>query len=273
MRAALRQLGVHDVYHMQTTGTSPGDIPYWTRAIDAKYGGKGHFDRQDWDELLATFQVCTSCPPIFLCSADTKSPLNLQASTDVPASFFGTELAHAYPEAKVVILNREREKWYESCMTSIHAAFASLTLFNKILIILFDPSLRQFGMFMHKVNTQVQGFDWPEKDKALAFYDGYYREWRREIPSERILEYRVQDGWGPLCKHLGIPVPMVEVGGRMVKAEFPRLNDGASMRAAAGIKMRAMRKRVFWKLVGWVQSVGFLGLLGYVLYRSAPFKL
>ena len=66
---------------------------------------------------------------------------------------------------------------------------------------------------------------------------------------------------------------MVEVGGRMVEAEFPRLNDGASMRAAAGIKMRAMRKRVFWKLAGWVQSVGFLGLLGYVLYRSAPFKL
>jgi hypothetical protein len=57
MRAALRQLGVHDVYHMQTTGANPGDIPYWTRAIDAKYGGKGHFDRQDWDELLATYQV------------------------------------------------------------------------------------------------------------------------------------------------------------------------------------------------------------------------
>jgi hypothetical protein len=62
MRAALRQLGVHDVYHMQTTGTSPGDIPYWTRAIDAKYGGKGHFGRQDWDELLATFQVQAAFP-------------------------------------------------------------------------------------------------------------------------------------------------------------------------------------------------------------------
>lgn len=194
------------------------------------------------------------------------APSNPQATTDVPASFFGTELARAYPEAKVVILNREREKWYNSCMTSIYASFASISLFNKLLIVLFDPTLRQFGMFMHKVNTQVQRFDWPEREKALAFYDHYYNEWRREIPRERVLEYRIQDGWGPLCKHLGIPVPMVEVGGRMVEAEFPRLNDGASMRAAAGIKMQAMRRRVFWKLAGWVQTVGFLGLLVYVSF-------
>lgn len=153
-------------------------------------------------------------------------------------------------------------------MSSIHAAFSSLTLFNKILIILFDPTLRQFGMFMHKVNTQVQRFDWPEREKALAFFDSHYAEWRREIPRERVLEYRVQDGWGPLCEHLGVPVPMVEVGGRMVEAEFPRLNDGASMRAAAGIKMAAMRKRVFWRLVGWLQAVGFVVLFLYVIYTS-----
>ena len=123
-------------------------------------------------------------------------------------------------------------------------------------------------MFMHKINTQVQRFTWPEKDKALAFYNHYYNEWRREIPRERVLEFSVQDGWGPLCEHLGVPVPMVEVEGRMVEAEFPRLNDGASMRAAAGIKMRAMRRRGFWRVVGWMQGVGFLGLLAYVLYRK-----
>jgi hypothetical protein len=44
---------------MQTTAATPSDIPYWMRAIDAKYGvdGKGHFGRKEWDELLATHQV------------------------------------------------------------------------------------------------------------------------------------------------------------------------------------------------------------------------
>jgi hypothetical protein len=154
----------------------------------------------------------------------------------MPASVFGTELAEAYPEAKVIILNREREKWYESCMASIHAAFASVSLFNKILIVLFDPKFREFGMFMHKLNTEVQGFAWPEREKALAFFDGHYAEWRAKIPRDRVLEYRVQDGWGPLCRHLEVPVPTVLVDGQVVEAPFPRLNDGASMRAAAGIK-------------------------------------
>lgn len=167
-----------------------------------------------------------------------------------------------------MILNREREKWYDSCMASIHAAFASLTVLNKLLIVLFDPTLRQFGMFMHKVDTQVLGFRWPEREKALAFFDAHYAEWRREIPAERMLEYSVKDGWAPLCEHLGVPVPMVEVGGRMVEAEFPRLNDGASMRKAAGIKMAAMRRRVFWRVFGWVRTVGFVALLVYVLYSK-----
>lgn len=153
-------------------------------------------------------------------------------------------------------------------MASIHAAFASLTILDKILIVLFDPTLRQFGMFMHKVDTQVQRFKWPEREKVLAFYDSYYNEWRREIPKERVLEYSVKDGWAPLCEHLGVPVPMVEVDGRMVEAEFPRLNDGASMRKAAAIKMAAMRKRVFWRLFGWMQTAGLVTLLVYVLYSK-----
>ena len=61
---------------------------------------------------------------------------------------------------------------------------------------------------------------------------------------------------------------MVEEGGRMVEDVFPRLNDGESLRAAAGIKMRAMRRRVFWRLAGWVQTAGFVGLLAYVLYSQ-----
>lgn len=202
---------------------------------------------------------------------NTSLPPNKQATTDIPASFFGAELAAAYPEAKVVILNREREKWYDSCLTSIHAAFSSLSTLDKILIVLFDPPFRQFGGFMRKINTQVQGFDWPEKDKALAFFDGYYDEWRSRIPRDRVLEYRVQDGWAPLCQHLGLPIPTV-VGpdGFLVEAPFPRLNDGASMRAAAQIKMAQMRARVFTRLMGWAQTLGIVVLVIYIWYTRRP---
>jgi hypothetical protein len=57
MQAALRLLGIHDVYHMQSAYANPDDIDLWNRAIDAKYNGIGTFDREDWDELLAGYQA------------------------------------------------------------------------------------------------------------------------------------------------------------------------------------------------------------------------
>ncbi|KKA31085.1 hypothetical protein TD95_001794 [Thielaviopsis punctulata] len=253
MRAALRELGIHDVYHMQTLGqTAEDDVPLWTRAIDAKYNNKGTFTREDWDELLGSYQ----------------------AITDVPGSFFGVELAAAYPEAKIIILNRDPEKWYESCLSSIHAAFSSISALDKLLILTLDPPLRTFAMFMHKVNTVCQAFSWPERDKALAFYNRHYAEYRSDIAtvspdgSPRVLEYTVKDGWAPLCAHLNLPVPLDVVDGKMVERPFPRLNDSSSYAKAAVVKMRAMRKRVLWRVLGFLQKAALVGFVGYY-FRDA----
>lgn len=40
------------------------------------------------------------------------------------------------------------------------------------------------------------------------------------VPPAQLLEFRVQEGWEPLCAFLGLPVPDVP---------FPRVNDSASM--------------------------------------------
>ncbi|HRI65161.1 MAG TPA: sulfotransferase, partial [Polyangium sp.] len=37
----------------------------------------------------------------------------------------------------------------------------------------------------------------------------------RTIPAERLLVYEAREGWEPLCKFLGVPVPNVE---------YPRVN-------------------------------------------------
>lgn len=69
----------------------------------------------------------------------------------------------------------------------------------------------------------------------MAWFEAQYRAFRDAIPAERRLEFRVQDGWGPLCEHLGVPVPMVEdeATGELVEAPFPRINDRAWFAANA----------------------------------------
>ena len=38
----------------------------------------------------------------------------IQAVTDFPAAIFAGELIDAYPEAKVILTNRDVDSWYES---------------------------------------------------------------------------------------------------------------------------------------------------------------
>lgn len=55
---ALSELGVSPIYHMREVGKS-GHAQLWTQALEAKYEGKGaSWERQDFEQMLAGFQVC-----------------------------------------------------------------------------------------------------------------------------------------------------------------------------------------------------------------------
>ena len=65
----------------------------WISAFDAKYTGKGEaFTRAQWDQLLADYG----------------------AVTDVPALAFADDLVAAYPQAKVVLMDRNIDNYYMS---------------------------------------------------------------------------------------------------------------------------------------------------------------
>lgn len=247
MRHALYQLGFHDVYHMHTVRDNPEtDGPQWINAFEAKYKNTGTMTRQDWDKLLG----------------------DCQAVADIPAAFFGAELAQVYPEAKVVILNRDPEKWYDSVLNSIHSRWSLWAKLQVLFCAVFDKSTRawiKFGMTMKNL-----AFDFDhrsEKPKALAWYKGIYDEFRARIPESRRIEYSVGDGWAPLCKHLGVEVPQVQdASGKMVEAPFPRMND----RAAFLDEMNDSRGRTFdkslenmFRLIGKATVAGSTAYVGY----------
>lgn len=84
-------------------------------------------------------------------------------------------------------------------------------------------------------------------DEVKQFIGGVERKTGKK---RQVLEYRVEEGWGPLCKFLEKDAPK--------DAPFPRINDLESFQAlvAALKKMalqRAMRRAAFW-------SAGFMGL-------------
>jgi hypothetical protein len=59
--------------------------------------------------------------------------------------------------------------------------------------------------------TMAQG-----RDAAAARVEAWNAEVVDNIPPERLLKLRVEDGWEPLCTFLGVEVP---------KKPFPNVND------------------------------------------------
>lgn len=88
-----------------------------------------------------------------------------------------------------------------------------------------------------------------------AFF-GHYEMIRDLVPPERLLEYDVREGWGPLCEFLERECP---------KEEFPSGNDGGDFKALVR-ELDWMRVReVLWqnRLTVAVVAVAAMGL-GYV---------
>jgi hypothetical protein len=45
---------------------------------------------------------------------------------------------------------------------------------------------------------------------GIKVFHEHYAMVRSMVPKERLLEYQVKEGWGPLCDFLGCPVPAEE---------------------------------------------------------------
>ncbi|KAI1827717.1 hypothetical protein F4861DRAFT_492279 [Xylaria intraflava] len=140
--------------------------------------------------------------------------------TDI-ASPFVPELIKAYPEAKVVIVQRDFDAWWKS--------------FTNLRDRLCDPSyvMANFmastflgtgpGFVSRKLICRFFGVgSLKEVNEARArqVYEEFFRQIRELVPPERRLEYRLGNGWEPLCSFLGAEVPDVP---------FPRDNDTAAL--------------------------------------------
>ncbi|KAF2456050.1 hypothetical protein BDY21DRAFT_262209, partial [Lineolata rhizophorae] len=202
MSEALKILGYHHTYHGLDTlhaGTEGGgrglrDWQYWDKARLATWHGHGKFDREEWDDFLG---YC-------------------MAATDL-ASLFAVGLIRAYPEAKVILVECDESKWVKSFNEIIVAnAFSKMQDF----VIRFVEPL--IGVETGKPIQDLLLDFWQAKTpdgirrNALRVYREHYKRVRGAVPPERLLNYELGSGWGPLCEFLGKPVPGVE---------FPRINE------------------------------------------------
>jgi hypothetical protein len=127
---------------------------------------------------------------------------------DWPSAHYWRELMAVYPDAKVVLTYRSPESWWESFEKTIVRGIAQSTDMDSLGITL--------------VRDQVFGGRPGDRAHAIALYEANVAAVKATVPASRLLVHNLGDGWAPLCKHLGVPVPDAAYPSRNSTTDFQR---------------------------------------------------
>ena len=184
LKLALEQVLGEPCYHMFEVLQHPDDIAQWQVAAD---GGE-----PDWEKLFSRYA----------------------ATVDWPAASYWREISAVYPDAVVLLSVRPADEWWRSADRTIFEISrrpappdpvmqAQMRMVKQILASRFTPN-------------------WTEEGPAKEAYERHNAEVRAGVPADRLVEWQPGDGWEPICRALGVPVP---------DSPFPHVNTSEEFRS------------------------------------------
>ena len=193
LKLALERLLGGRCYHMSAAIERPEDTETWHAAIRG--------EPVDWKEFLSEYV----------------------ATVDWPACAFWRQLREANPEALVLLSVRESpEAWRASMERTIIATLSEPVPPEDV-----DWTARR----AMTLDLMERTFDpsWRDRDAAIAAYRRHNDEVRASVPADKLIDWRVGDGWAPICGALRLPVP---------EEPFPHTNTAADFRASQGLEAK-----------------------------------
>ena len=192
LKLALEKLGFGPCYHMLEVGKHPDHIALWRDAAAGR--------PVDWTTLFQGYQ----------------------AAVDWPVCSYWEAQLEAFPSARVILTERDPERWYASIMNTIYPSSAAAR--NAAA----DPSAKDFSAMIYEVIWDG-AFDgrMDDKDAVIARYLAHNQEVKQQAPAERLLVFDPAAGWPPLCEFLGQPQPDEPYPSVNSTAEFQNRVAGA----------------------------------------------
>ncbi len=137
----------------------------------------------DWDGLLAGYG----------------------STVDYPGCTFWRELTQFYPQAKVLLSVRDPDEWFDSTQATIFNEATTATITGSPLTEFFDKTV------WRGIRDRIH-----DRAFLVAAFQRHNAAVERAIPKDRLLVYSVTQGWEPLCRFIGAPIP---------DRPFPRANS------------------------------------------------
>lgn len=131
-----------------------------------------------------------------------------EATVDWPACWIWEELAERWPDAVVLLTVRDPDEWYSSVRATIHEWTTPGRDIG-------PPAIRQLidSLWVREFGGWEAVLD---RDHAISCFLAHNEGVRQRCDPGRLLEWRADEGWDPLCRALGVPEP---------DEAFPHLNS------------------------------------------------
>jgi hypothetical protein len=190
LKVALERLGFGPCYHAFEYLGIPGHVDLWREALDRK----GDID---WHRIFHDYR----------------------STVDVPSVYFWRQLVDAYPEAFVILTERDPDRWYDSIVATIQGAQSRQS----------DPDDTDIPSDTWPLIERIMADTYPldrigDKAAVVEAYHSHNAAVRSAVPPERLLRFQVTEGWGPLATFLRVDVP---------DEPFPHVNAGDAVHANA----------------------------------------
>lgn len=172
-----------------------------------------------------------------------------QATTDFPGFWFIDDLMDMYPDAAIVLNQRSGggSAWFKSWKGAL--GFFETSTYYRICF------LGKINRLHHNIHQAILDKSRSRfgADLSAEFYDVYQDYVLREAEKRgrKVLIWKAEDGWEPLCQFLGQKAPVNE--------PFPWVNEAANM-------MVVKRILVAQGIISWISLLG--GMCG--AYRYGP---
>ncbi|MEU6073932.1 sulfotransferase family protein [Micromonospora sp. NPDC047074] len=190
MKLALEELGFGPCYHLKELVNEPSRAAEWLTVAEDPASA-------DWKQLYADYN----------------------SAVGTPTTTFWRYVIEAFPDAKVIVTVRDPNEWYDSATRTIGEALEPPL---PVRLLTWRPR-REPDLLdaVQRIARQHEGGQVTDREEAVAAFEQHLADVRAHVPADRLLFYRVRDGWGPLCAFLGVPEPVTP---------FPRENDRATFR-------------------------------------------
>jgi hypothetical protein len=180
LKTALEEIGFGPCHHMVEVFAHPDQGQFWLKAAQG--------EKVDWEEVFA----------------------NYKASVDWPSCHFYKELSERYPDAKVILSERDPKQWYASITNTILKSMTQM--------IEKDPERAKWFEFARLIVIEQTFHNDLSEDNMIAAYLRHNAKVKATIAPERLLVFNPAEGWDPLCRFLGTAVP---------ETPFPLVNTTA----------------------------------------------